>query len=110
MAVWSAYRRSDRFGHSAQLPVYGVSGSWPVQTVLDVPPELRFPECGFTSGRIVRHSSKARASSRCRLNSNFVVYGCGNSLDTAEVALSRLNRDMAEKELNLLQFASGCPT
>ena len=45
-----------------------------------------------------------------RLNADFVVYGCRNSLNTAEVALRRLDRDMAEKELNLLKFASGRPT
>jgi hypothetical protein len=28
LSVLSAYRRSDRSGHSDQLPVYGVSGSW----------------------------------------------------------------------------------
>jgi hypothetical protein len=36
---------------------------------------------------------------KCRLDSNFVVYGGGNA-----------DRDMAEKELNLLKLASGCPT
>jgi hypothetical protein len=59
---------------------------------------------------IVGHLSTARASLRCWLDSNLVVYGGGNSLDTAEVALCRLDRDMAEKELNLLKFASGLPT
>jgi hypothetical protein len=76
---------------------------------------LRLPLCdgaGFTfeCGRIVGHPSMARARLRCWFDSNLVVYGGGNSLDTAEVALSRLDRNMAEKELNLLKFASGLPT
>jgi hypothetical protein len=47
---------------------------------------------------------------RCRLDSNFVVHGSGNSLNTAKVALRGLRRDMAGKELNLLKFTAGCPT
>ena len=45
-----------------------------------------------------------------RLDSDLVVYGGGNSLRAAELALSRLDRYMAEEKLNLLQFASGRPT
>jgi hypothetical protein len=59
---------------------------------------------------IVRHSSKACAGLRCRFDTNFVVHGDRNALDTAEVTLGGLHRDMAEKELNLLKFTSGCPT
>ena len=65
---------------------------------------------GSCSGWIVRHSAKACARLSCRLNSNFVVHGSRNALDTAEIALGCLHRDMAEKELNLLKFTPGCPT
>lgn len=36
--------------------------------------------------------------------------GGSNSLDTTEVAFCRLDRDMPQKKLNLLQFAPGRPT
>ena len=42
------------------------------------------------------------ASSRCRLDSDLVVYRSSDSLCAAEVALRRLDRDMTEKKLNLL--------
>jgi hypothetical protein len=73
---------------------------------------LPITACGpvFSSEWIVRRQSTARANLSCWLDSNLVVYGGGNSLDTAEVALCRLDRNMAEKELNLLKFASGLPT
>ena len=62
------------------------------------------------SERIVGHSAKGPISSRCRLDSDLVIYGCGDTLRAAEVALSRLDRHMAEEKLNLLQFTSGRPT
>ena len=62
------------------------------------------------SGRIVGYPSMGPISSRCRLDSDLVIYGCGDTLRAAEVALSRLDRHMAEEKLNLLQFTSGRPT
>src|SRR2546421_446573 len=43
-------------------------------------------------------------------DSDFVVHGGGNSLCAAEVAFSRLYRDMAEQKLNLLKLSACCPT
>jgi hypothetical protein len=40
---------------------------------------------------IVGHPSRVLASSRCRLDSDRIVYGDGNSLPTADVAPSRLD-------------------
>lgn len=45
--------------------------------------------------------------SRRRLNSDLVVHRRGNPLGATEVAFCGLNRDVAKKELNLLQFAAG---
>jgi len=62
------------------------------------------------TSRIVADSANGPISSRCRLDSDLVIYGCGDTLRAAEVALSRLDRHMAEEKLNLLQFTSGRPT
>src|SRR6059036_306791 len=62
------------------------------------------------SSRIVENPSRGRASSRRRFDSDFVVHRGGNSLCAAEVAFSRLYRDMAEQKLNLLKFSACCPT
>jgi hypothetical protein len=59
---------------------------------------------------IVYDLANGPISSRCRLDSDLVIYGCGDTLRAAEVALSRLDRHMAEEKLNLLQFTSGRPT
>jgi len=62
------------------------------------------------SERFVAYPSTRPISSRCRLDSDLVIYGGGNTLRAAEVALSRLDRHMPEEKLNLLQFTSSRPT
>src|ERR1700682_2608386 len=59
--------------------------------------------------RVVRDSAKGPISSRCRLDSDLVIYGCGDTLRAAEVALSRLDRHIAEEKLNMLQFTPRRP-
>jgi hypothetical protein len=46
------------------------------------------------------------ATSRSWLNANSVVDGRRNALRAAQVALRRLNRDVAEEKLNLLQLSA----
>jgi hypothetical protein len=43
---------------------------------------------------------------RSRLDTDPIVYSTANPLFAAEVALGRLDRDMAQKELDLFQFAT----
>lgn len=45
-------------------------------------------------------------SSARRFDANVVVDSCRNALGAAQVALGRLNRDVAEQELNLLQLTT----
>ena len=59
---------------------------------------------------MLTNSLRRATSSRRRFDSDFVVHGGGNSLGAAEVAFSRLYRDMAEQKLNLLKFSDCCPT
>lgn len=42
-----------------------------------------------------------------RLNSELVVNGATQPLLAAEVSFGRLNRDVSEQELNLVEFAAG---
>jgi hypothetical protein len=53
---------------------------------------------------MVHRPSKARGSLRGRLDSNVIFYGGGNSLDTAEVALCRLDDCLILKS----QKTKGC--
>ena len=46
-------------------------------------------------------------SRRIRLDPEPVVHGVSEFLFTAEVTLGRLNRDVPEEELNLVEFAPG---
>ena len=43
-------------------------------------------------------------------DADLVVYRSLQTLLASEILLRRLHRDVAEQELNLLQFASGCMT
>ena len=44
------------------------------------------------------------------LNAELIIHGVSESLLASQVFLSRLNRYMAEKKLDLFQFASGVMT
>ncbi len=57
-----------------------------------------------TSGRIVGHPLTGSPSAR--FDANSVVHGGRNALSASQVALRRLDRDMAEKKLDLLQLAT----
>jgi hypothetical protein len=46
--------------------------------------------------------------SRLGLDADPIIYGGMNALFTAKIFLCRLDGDVSEQELNLLQFSAGC--
>lgn len=58
---------------------------------------------------MVAHPFRGRAISPRRFDTDRVVDYRSDALRSAEVTLGGLDGDMTKEELNLLQFAAGCP-